>query len=172
MPFLYKLGVGDSPIHGKGLFALEDIPKGVVYWVYESSCDSVPVLGFDARPNQINRKEDLDAIKDAEKLHSIMRRSFYYADADVLIEGNDGSEFMNHWEDPNSQIVYNEEKDYRKLISVTLRDIKAGEEVVEDYANYVFGHTPWANHYMSTYYPERKALENTYIHRAPAKKST
>ena len=34
MPFFYKLRVGDSPIHGKGLFALEDIPKGVVYWVY------------------------------------------------------------------------------------------------------------------------------------------
>lgn len=52
-----------------------------------------------------------------------------------------------------------------------LRDIRAGEEVVEDYVNYVFGHTPWANYYMSTYYPERKALENTYIHRAPANKS-
>lgn len=150
MPFFYKLRVGDSPIHGKGLFALEDIPKGVVYWVYQNSCDSVPapVEGFHENPNKINKKEDLDAIKDGEKLHSILRCSFYYADADVLIQVNDGSEFMNHWEDPNSQIIYNQEKDYRKLVSVTLRDIKAGEEVVEDYSNYIFGHTEWANYYM------------------------
>jgi hypothetical protein len=40
----------------------------------------------------------------------------------------------------------------RKLFKLNLRhtelrDIRAGE-VVEDYANYVFGHTPWANYYM------------------------
>lgn len=55
---------------------------------------------------------------------------------------------MNHSEDPNSQIVYNEEKDYRKLVSVTLRDIRAGEEITENYKNYVFGNTEWANYYM------------------------
>lgn len=43
MPYLYRLGVKDSEIEGKGLYALEDIPKGVVYWVYEDPNGPLPI---------------------------------------------------------------------------------------------------------------------------------
>ena len=34
MAYLIPLEVRDSPIHGKGLFALEDVPEGKTYWVF------------------------------------------------------------------------------------------------------------------------------------------
>ena len=34
---------------------------------------------------------------------------------------------MNHSEDCNSQIVYNPERDYKKLYSIASKDIKAGD---------------------------------------------
>jgi len=36
---------------------------------------------------------------------------------------------MNHNEDYNSQIIYNPEKDYKKLMSIAVKDIKAGDEI-------------------------------------------
>lgn len=39
----------DSGIHGKGLFALEDIPKGVVYWVWNDPKGPIPVKGYQVR---------------------------------------------------------------------------------------------------------------------------
>ena len=62
--------------------------------------------------------------------------SMYYIDGDKLILFRDGSGFVNHSFEPNSQIVYNEEKEFTKLYSVALKDIKAGEEITENYGNY------------------------------------
>lgn len=50
----------------------------------------------------------------------------YYADAEVLLPLRDGSGVVNHSFEPNSQVVYNEEKRVELLKSITLRDIKAG----------------------------------------------
>jgi hypothetical protein len=42
MPFLVKVEVKDSPMHGKGVFALEDIAEGTVCWI--AGCqESIPV---------------------------------------------------------------------------------------------------------------------------------
>jgi len=35
MPLLFKTEIRNSEIHGKGVFALEDIPKGATYWIFE-----------------------------------------------------------------------------------------------------------------------------------------
>ncbi len=34
MPYVYSVEVKESTIAGKGLFAVGDIPKGAIYWVY------------------------------------------------------------------------------------------------------------------------------------------
>ncbi len=34
MPYVYPVEVKESTIAGKGLFAVDDIPKGAIYWVY------------------------------------------------------------------------------------------------------------------------------------------
>lgn len=60
-----------------------------------------------------------------------------------MIEFFDGSEFMNHSENPNSQVVFDIGKDYRKMKSYTLKAIKAGDEITENYANYLSNNTEW-----------------------------
>ena len=52
MPCLYKMEIRDSPIHGKGMFALEDIPKAAVYWVWEDPNGLLPVLDYEVKPNK------------------------------------------------------------------------------------------------------------------------
>ena len=67
---------------------------------------------------------------------------------------------MNHNDNPNCQIVYNNEKDYRKLYSITLRDIKAGEEITQAYWNYFSKKGKWVLELMSKYEPERLSFES------------
>ncbi len=49
---------------------------------------------------------------------------------------NDGSEVTNHSFEPNSRLIFNNEKEWKKLYSIALKDIKAGEEIVENYELY------------------------------------
>lgn len=68
----------------------------------------------------------------------------YYPDAELVIALRDGSGCVNHSFEPNSQIIYNQEKKCELLKSMTLRDIKAGEEIVENYSNFPKISNNWA----------------------------
>lgn len=46
MPVLFKTQVRESPIHGFGLFALEDISKGSVWWTMDEEVVGVPVKNY------------------------------------------------------------------------------------------------------------------------------
>lgn len=48
MPILYKTSVRESSLHGKGLFADEDIPEGVIWWTMED-LEGVPCTGAENR---------------------------------------------------------------------------------------------------------------------------
>jgi hypothetical protein len=117
MPCLFKTEIKTSAIQGNGFFAMEDIPKGAVYWIWEDP-NPLPVRGYEVKPNRIYTKEELYAVQDHEKLMEILHGGFYYADADLFVELLDGTQFTNHSEDWNSQIIYHESKDYRKMTCV------------------------------------------------------
>ena len=68
----------------------------------------------------------------------------YYPDGEKLIVLRDGFGCANHSLEPNSLMVNNQEKDWTKLYSKTLRDIKAGEEITENYENYCKLTNNWA----------------------------
>jgi len=52
MPYLFKIEIKESPLHGRGVFALEDIPQGSTYWIYEcAEQQAVPIKGIEAAPN-------------------------------------------------------------------------------------------------------------------------
>jgi hypothetical protein len=72
-------------------------------------------------------KEELENMEDKDKLTKILHGGFYYADGDLYIDLKDGTEFTNHSEDWNSQIIYDESKDYRKMTCVTRKAVKAGD---------------------------------------------
>jgi hypothetical protein len=64
MPFLYETEVKQSQIHGRGVFALEDIPEGSIYWVNECLDDAIPIIGCSSQKNKIYTQESLCSIKD------------------------------------------------------------------------------------------------------------
>ena len=51
----------------------------------------------------------------------------HYEDGNQIIVLRDGAGPTNHSFEPNSQISYNPEKDYKKLKSTAIKDIKAGD---------------------------------------------
>ena len=92
-----------------------------------------------------------------------MHGGFYYADGDVFIMLNDGTEFTNHSDDWNSQIMYHPSKDYRKMYAVTRKEVKAGDEMTGYYGNYLSTEAEWVNALMNKHVPDRKMLENKVI---------
>lgn len=46
MPVLFKTQIKESPIHGVGVFAMEDIPKGSVWWTMDEEEGGIPVKNY------------------------------------------------------------------------------------------------------------------------------
>ena len=51
MPILFKTSNKKSEVHGLGLFAEQDIPKGSIWWVADNSVKAVPSLNAPNLPN-------------------------------------------------------------------------------------------------------------------------
>lgn len=69
---------------------------------------------------------------------------------------------MNHGFDFNSQMIANRENNFEKLYSVTTRDIKKGEEITENYGNYVKITHNWAEEVFRKYVPSRLEFEKDF----------
>lgn len=112
--------LGQSLIHGIGVFAAERIPKGTEVWRFSP--------GFDL---------DLDpAVVEAFPRHTRdWFAHFGYVDyhLDRLIVCLDNARFINHSGDPNLRSDYQRDRygpDY------AARDIAAGEELTADYSEF------------------------------------
>ena len=125
--------VRNSHVHGLGVFAKTDIPKGTVWWRARPGMDVLLI-----------NKAQFQTLKDSQHsptsqdlLEAIYTYSYYSAEDDVLILILDHARYTNHSFQPNSD-VYPEPG---VIGSIALRDIKAGEEIMEDYSE--FDHCPW-----------------------------
>lgn len=105
-----------SAIHGVGVFAVRDIPRGTAY----TDCTNNNVM--------FTRYYTLST-EQFSKLHPaiqslILDRTIFETDLIEFISPNNDAilrSFMNHSDTPNTDGVY------------ALRDIKAGEELTEDF---------------------------------------
>lgn len=125
--------VRDSPIHGLGLFAKIAIPKGAVWW--HARRDDVLLLDRRAYQTLVRSKQ---STLTEQMLAAILTYSYYADDSDALIMCLDNARFVNHSLEPNSRALPGADR----LRSVALRDIAAGEEIVENYLDYA--PCPWA----------------------------
>ncbi|MFX1462308.1 MAG: SET domain-containing protein [Promethearchaeota archaeon] len=134
--------VKTSDIHGLGLFAKVLIPKGTIWW--------------HARPQDILivSKEQFLILDSSQKsksmknfIHYLLTYSYYERDTDSLIFCLDNSRFVNHSFDANSGATDNN----NGFCSVTLRDIRSGEEITEDYSKYDI--CSWLNKYKEYFDP-------------------
>ena len=108
--------VRTSPIHGRGLFALRDIPAGRHIGVYEG------------------RRYDPDTERDWDHALTYV---FGLSDGSVIdgSEGGNDSRHLNHSCEPNCAAYEIEHEDGTLAIVIeTVRPVKRGEELFLDYA--------------------------------------
>ena len=132
-----------SPVHGLGIFAKTDIPEGTVWW-RARPCD---VLLIEQDQFDTFRTSHHSPVSRA-LLEALYTYSYYSAEDDALILILDHARYTNHSFQPNSTVV-----DEPGVIgSITLRDIQAGEELVEDYS--LFDQCPWPGFSDDHWMPE------------------
>ena len=106
-----RMRLAPSTLHGVGVFAMKDIPKGTKLFAdraptpYKISAGSINKLFPDVRAHLIERWPQI-----------VNGGGFVYPD--VHLQG-----YMNHSDTPN----------YDAHLDLTLKDIATGEEILEDY---------------------------------------
>jgi uncharacterized protein len=108
--------VRDSPIHGRGVYAREDIKKGRRILEY---------VGERISHAEADRRYELKGDDDG---HTFL----FIVDGRTVIDGGNGgnpSRYVNHSCDPNCETVIED----RRVFVETVRDIKAGDELGYDY---------------------------------------
>ncbi|MEY4934714.1 MAG: hypothetical protein RIS64_1073 [Bacteroidota bacterium] len=104
---------------GYGLFARRDFKRGEIIWLIDDYDIKIP----------------LDAYKQLDEAQQQKLNIYSYMDihSRVIIPWDEGK-YVNHSCEPNSTALAQFDN-----MSMAIRDIKAGEEIVEDYSCY-FGH--------------------------------
>lgn len=125
--------VRDSPIHGKGVFAAKDIPKGarvIEYVGVKVSKDEAEGIADE----QYQKGESID--------HEDGHVYLFELDDDWDIDGNyswNTARLINHSCDPNCETEDNDSE----IWIIALRDIKSGEELSY---NYGYDIDNWEDH--------------------------
>src|ERR1041385_585865 len=121
-----------SGIHGLGVFAAVDIPRGTTWWAADVA-DMITI----SRAQFVALTTSASSPASDTLIDAIQEYSFYVEALDLMILIPDNGRYVNHSDSPNSLAGV----DGTSLSSVALRDIAAGEEIVEDYATYDW--CPW-----------------------------
>eukprot|EP01041_Mallomonas_annulata_P010141 gene10141-21152_t len=125
-----------SPIMGLGIFTTQFIPKGTLIWKYKQNENVLAYKGYEAvkqRLAELNKEEQ-----------DFFMSHVYLYDG-VVNEIIDDGKFWNHSESPNtgygssSSTTTGEDIDWNS--SYAMRDIQAGEELLDDYG--IYEYPPW-----------------------------
>lgn len=112
---LVKTKVAPSKIHGLGLFADEDIAKGTVIWKFNEIID---------------KKIDPEILNSLPETAREFILTYAYLENGKYILCCDNDQYTNHSETPNVDTISDPSK------SIAVKDIKKGEEILEDYRTY------------------------------------
>ena len=125
-----------SPIHGLGIFSRVDIPANTIWW---RAKDSDVILIHREQYLAMERSQQSPISK--AFLEALQTYCYYTAAHDALVLILDNARYVNHCSEPNSRVLQHP----TLLASETTRDIKAGEELCENYLTY--DQCPWAHLY-------------------------
>jgi uncharacterized protein len=117
--WLTKVALGKSLIHGIGVFALEPIKRGTKVWTVDSSMKFMNPSELAALP--------------PDELRFALLGGYFHHPSQSFIYYNDGMEYMNHAQGRMANIGAREWPPLREDHCIALRDIAAGEELLEDY---------------------------------------
>jgi SET domain-containing protein len=117
---LVKTRIGQSRIHGLGLFAAQDIPKGTPVW------KMVPWFDLVLSPDQIAKLSDPAKEQFIHCGHLDMFTGTYVLCADE-------ARYLNHSDDPNIRCNDGSTEEDQ---DIAVRDIQEGEEITINYKEY------------------------------------
>ena len=122
--YLTKVIVRESPIEGEGVFALEDIKKGMTVWKFVPTHD---------KALSISEFEELD--EDAKV--SLERVAYLSAKTNKWIypPEEDPARFTNHNEANNLSVVFDETVS-EEMLFIANQDIQKGEELTVNYLEF------------------------------------
>ncbi len=118
---LVKTILKESPIHGIGLFAAEDIKAGTKIWEFTK--------GFDQRFT----REEILSFPDLLQIYMYKycwrsKKSLLYCLA------SDNGKYFNHSENQNSESCYEDSQE--EICTYAIKDIKTGEEITDNYNSF------------------------------------
>lgn len=120
---MVKTKISTSGIHGIGLFAAENIPKGTITWRFMPGLDLIVPEYILLQLSEAARKQFLN---------------YCYVDKYTkhFILCFDDERFINHSEDPN--IIQSNSESEIEGVEIAARDIKEGEELLCNYEHFDF----------------------------------
>ncbi|HMP85612.1 MAG TPA: SET domain-containing protein [Candidatus Paceibacterota bacterium] len=120
---LIKSYLKKSGIHGIGLFAKENIPKGKKVWEF--------TIGFDLSMS----KDEVDSLSDAAK-EQFLNYAYISKDTGKYILCSDDSRFFNHSNTPNVICAYTSLDKIEKLECFAGADISFDQELTCNYREF------------------------------------
>jgi len=121
-----------SPIHGIGVFAIRDIPKGTLVTTYSVHNRKHTLISVSEEEFELIIKEIRDIILDRTTfVKGQTRFTFLHPNCEQTLQS-----FINHSSTPNVTKTM-----------ITLRDIQKGEELTEDYTLLGEWHKLTQDHY-------------------------
>jgi len=128
--FNVKYELKDAGVKGQGIFALEDIPYGTKVWGLVEGNHTV-------YRNESELRERIKGLSNEEIKH-VLNHIWGADDNCSVLECNDQAEYVNHSSDNNNLVcgfqLSPPQNDYDSCWAG--RDIKAGEELTDNYACY------------------------------------
>lgn len=122
--YLVKVLIRNSTIEGKGVFSVDNIPKGTVVWKFNSTHD------------QSLSSEEFDALNDAERAR--LYRVAYLSPSSnrwVFPPDDDPARYTNHSTANNLSVVFDSSSSDEPIF-IANRDIPGGEELTVDYTEF------------------------------------
>ncbi len=116
-----KTKVLPSPIHGLGLFADQDIPKGTLVWKFTP--------GFDQRFTREQVEAFPKEVRDFLSFYAWQSKK-----SGLICNASDNGKYFNHSTGPNVRSAYVEGED--EVVTRAVKDIRSGEELTDDYSTF------------------------------------
>ncbi len=108
-----------SGTHGMGAFARQDVAAGTKVWTFDSGM-------------KVGGRQELVALS-REELHFALHGGYLHHPSGRFVWYDDGMQYVNHADFPHANIGITEWTALTDDNCTALRDIAAGEELLEDY---------------------------------------
>jgi SET domain-containing protein len=168
MPFPKGLvEVRTSGLQGRGLFARVDIPCNTTIWRFKApEGDANWESLADKEPNRHYSEAEIKLMEsDPSALATLLWGSYMHEPTGRLIELRDGDQFTNHSDNPNCGGPWSASPEDEAAI--TVRDIKAGDEITDDYGVFRDTETDWVAELFKKYTPDRYTFEKECVKPMP-----